>query len=464
MMEQLSDLARRVGGSLHGADAALERVVSDTRQLRRGDLFVALRGERFDGHDFVLRAGSVGASGALVARAVEGAISQVVVGDSLQGLQDYAASWRADFSLPVIGVTGSSGKTTTKQMLAAVCAARGPALATEGNLNNHIGVPLTLLRLRANQRTAVIEMGANHAGEIAALARIARPDIGIVTQAGDAHLEGFGSRDGVAHAKGEMYSGLQGRGVAVINRDDAYFSLWQKLAGASTILSFGLAESADVHAADVRMQGSSPDAAADTTVFTLHTPQGRARVELPLPGLHNVRNALAAAAAGLALGLEPEAIAAGLGRVLPVAGRLNWIATADGARVLDDSYNANPTSLRAALDVLAAAPGQRWLALGDMRELGGNAAALHEEAGRSARALGIDRVYALGALARQAAEGFGGGGRHFETVEALVEALREDLREQGGARVAVLVKGSRSSRMERVVAALTGRTAAQGEH
>jgi UDP-N-acetylmuramoyl-tripeptide--D-alanyl-D-alanine ligase len=452
-MERLSDVARRIGGKLLGEDAAFARVVTDTRQLQRGDLFVALKGDRFDGHDYVLRAMSLGAAGALVSQTVEGATAQVLVPDVLAGLQAYARSWREDFELPVIGVTGSSGKTTTKQMLAAVCGALGTVLATEGNLNNHIGVPLTLLRLRREHAVAVIEMGANHLGEIALLAGIARPGVGVVTQAGDAHLEGFGSREGVARGKGEMFSGLQNQGVAVINRDDVYFDLWRQLAGGAQVLSFGLSSQADVRAEDIR---GLPEQAPTAMLFTLVTPQGRAHVELPLPGRHNVANALAAAAAGLALGLEPAVIAAGLGRVRPVAGRLNWMNTLQGARLLDDSYNANPTSLRAALELLAGLPGQRWLVLGDMKELGGDAEALHEEAGRNARALGIDRLYSVGPLAQQAAAGFGANARHYASAELLIEALREQLAETDAAQVALLVKGSRSSRMERVVAALTG--------
>ena len=452
-MEQLSAVARRIGGRLLGEDAAFARVVTDTRQLQRGDLFVALKGDRFDGHDYVLRAASLGAAGSLVSHAVDGAPSQVSTADTLEGLQAYAASWRNDFSMPVIGVTGSSGKTTTKQMLAAVCAARGPVLATEGNLNNHIGVPLTLLKLRAMHRTAVIEMGANHGGEIALLAKLARPDIGIVTQAGDAHLEGFGSREGVARAKGELFSALGGRGVAVVNRDDVYFELWLKLAGSSRVLSFGLSPQADVRAENI---SAEPADAPLCSVFTLIAPEGRVRVELPLPGRHNVVNALSVAAAALALGMDLHAIADGLAAVRPVAGRLSWMNTQQGARLLDDSYNANPTSLRAALDLLAGLPGQRWLVLGDMKELGDDAAAIHEEAGRAARNLGIDRLYTVGALAQQAAEGFGAQGRHFADAEALIEALRGELADTDASKVALLVKGSRSSRMERVVSALTG--------
>ncbi|GAC1619596.1 MAG: UDP-N-acetylmuramoyl-tripeptide--D-alanyl-D-alanine ligase [Nevskia sp.] len=448
IMERLSDAARRIGAALHGADAAFARVVTDTRQLRAGDLFVALKGEHYDGHDYVQRAQSLGAAGALVSRLVDGGGPQILVPDTLAGLQALAASWRKGFDIPFVAVTGSSGKTTTKQILAAIFAARGPVLATEGNLNNHIGVPLTLLKLRAEQRTAIIEMGANHAGEIAALAALARPGVGIVTQAGDAHLEGFGSREGVARAKGELFAALAG-GVAVINADDAYAPLWRELAADASVLTFGFSATADVRAEDlVGLPAQAPAAMA----FTLITPAGSARVELPLPGRHNVANALAAAAAGVALGLGVEQIAAGLARVAPVAGRLAWTTTREGARLLDDSYNANPTSLRAALELLAGLPGERRLVLGEMRELGADAAELHEEAGRAARALGIERLYTLGALARHAAHGFGAHARDFDSVDALVDALRADL----NAQVTVLVKGSRGARMERVVAALTG--------
>ncbi|WP_273456710.1 UDP-N-acetylmuramoyl-tripeptide--D-alanyl-D-alanine ligase [Nevskia ramosa] len=451
-MERLSDVARRIGASLHGTDAAFSRVITDTRQLQPGDLFVALKGDRFDGHDYVARAMSLGAVGALVSRIVDGGGSQILVADTLDGLQRYAQSWRQDFDLPVIGITGSTGKTTTKQMVAAVVAARGPVLATVGNLNNHIGVPLTLLTLRAEHRTAVIEMGASGPGEIALLAKLAQPQIGIVTQAGDAHLEGFGSREGVAHAKGELFAAIASQasgGVAIINADDPYAPLWRRLAGDAAVLSFGLAETADVRAEDLV---GVPEHAPEATAFTLVAPVGGARIELALPGLHNVQNALSAAAVGIALNLGIEQIAKGLANVEPVAGRLNWKTTREGARVLDDSYNANPTSLRAALDLLASLPGERWLVLGEMRELGPDAASIHEDAGRAARSLGIDRLYTLGEMAGHAADGYGDTADSYEELDDLVAALKDQLAEG----VTVLVKGSRGARMERVVAALTG--------
>ncbi len=446
-MERLSDVGRRIGAVLHGEDRGFSRVVTDSRQLRPGDLFVALRGDHFDGHDYVQRAASLGAAGALVSHVVDGGGSQLLVeGDTLGALQAYAAIWRKEFALPVIGVTGSSGKTTTKQMLAAVFAQRGPVLATEGNLNNHIGVPLTLLRLRREHLTAVIEMGANHAGEIALLAALAQPGVGIITQAGDAHLEGFGSREGVAKAKGELFAVVAaGKGLSVINADDDYAPLWQQLAQGGKRLMFGFDATADVGAADV-----TPIATG--IAFTLRTPEGAARVALNLPGRHNVMNALAAAAAGHALGLTPDQIATGLSQVQPVAGRLNRLRTPEGATLIDDSYNANPTSLKAAMALLGDAPGERRLVLGEMRELGPDAAAIHQQAGRDAQAAGIDRLYTLGKLPQLAAEAFGPNAHAFDDVDALVAALRKGLDEG----VTVLVKGSRGARMERVVAALTG--------
>jgi UDP-N-acetylmuramoyl-tripeptide--D-alanyl-D-alanine ligase len=452
MMERLSQLATRIGRTLAGPDAAVLRVVTDTRAVQPGDLFVALRGERFDAHDFVAEAVARGAVGVLVQRPMAVAVGQIVVQDTLAALQALAASWRRSFTLPVVAVTGSNGKTTTKQLLAAVFAARGPVLATEGNLNNHIGVPLTLLKLRAIHATAVIEMGANHAGEIALLARLAAPDVGIVTQAGDAHLEGFGSREGVAHAKGELFVALRGEngdatpsagGVAIINADDPYAPLWQQLAGSARRITFGLNSATDVRAEQIELH-------ADGVQFDLLTPVGHASVALPLPGAHNVMNALAAAAAGVALGLDAVAIARGLAGVEKPKGRVNVHVLPGGARLIDDSYNANPSSLAAGVALLAAEAGQRLLVLGDMAELGPASDALHAAAGREAKSAGIDALYALGTRAEQAARAFGEAGQCFETLDALVAALRPRLT----GRTTVLVKGSRSARMERVVAAV----------
>nr|WP_202922390.1 UDP-N-acetylmuramoyl-tripeptide--D-alanyl-D-alanine ligase [Sinimarinibacterium sp. NLF-5-8] len=452
MMMTLTELARALSAPLRG-EARFNRVVIDTRAVQAGDLFVALRGERFDGHDFVAQARAAGAVAALVSRWVDADIPQLCVADTLDGLQRMAALWRARFAGTVIGVTGSNGKTTTKQLLASVMRARGDVLATQGNLNNHIGVPLTLLSLRA-QATAVIEMGANHLGEIATLTHLAQPDVGVITHAGDAHLEGFGSREGVARGKGELFAGLRAQGTAVINADDVYAGLWKTLAGARAQIAFALENSADVRATDVQ-----PLADGSGSTFTLHTPSGRADVRLPLPGRHNVLNALAAAACGVALNLDAATLAEGLARVDAPQGRLTWRQSQQGARVMDDSYNANPSSLRAGMEVLASLPGRRYLALGAMKELGDNAEQLHQQAGQTARALGLDGVFALGDLAAHAARGFGDGGHVFATPQALADALGAKL----DARAVVLVKGSRASQMERVVAALVGSTS-EGAH
>lgn len=445
MMETVAKLAQRIGAVVHGTDVSFARVTTDTRKVQPGDLFVALKGEHFDGHEFVAQAASLGAAAALVSRSLDSDLPQIVVADTLTTLQEYAAAWRQDFELPVVAVTGSNGKTTTKQMLAAIFAARGPVLATAGNFNNHIGLPLTLLSLRQQHRTAVIEMGASHAGEIALLTRLTRPDVGVITQAGDAHLEGFGSREGVARAKGELFAGLH-RGVAVINADDAYAPLWRELAASASMITFGVEAQADVCARNIE-----PLAAGGGTRFELCAVGSRQTVNLPLPGRHNVCNALAAAACAVALGMDLHDIAAGLAQVQSAQGRVTWKTTPQGARLLDDSYNANPTSLNAGMELLATLPGERWLVLGDMAELGGDALRLHEQAGITARRLGLNRLYAVGELAGAAARAFGNGGHTFATHDALAVALRPELDDN----VALLVKGSRSARMERVVAALS---------
>jgi len=447
-MQMLSAFAADIGAEFRGADMRVERICHDSRRVRPGDLYVALRGEVHDGHRFLADAKAAGAVAALVDHWSDCGLPQLRVDDVLLGLQAMAAAWRNKHTMPVIAVTGSNGKTTTKQLLASIFATRGPVLATEGNLNNHIGVPLTLLALRAEHRTAVIEMGANHAGEIALLTRLARPDVGVVTQAGDAHLEGFGSRSGVARAKGELFSGL-GDGIAAINADDAYADLWADMAGDTRQIRFGLQAGADVHAEDVQ-----PQLIGDVlgSRFVLETPVGRARVKLPLPGTHNVMNALAAVSCAVAIGLDISEIASGLAGVQAAQGRLSWKTTTEGARLLDDSYNANPTSLQAGMELLAAQPGRRYLVLGAMAELGDDAARLHHEAGVAARALGIDGLYGLGSLVDEAVRGFGGDARVFDEVAELAAALKSQLDSNS----IVLVKGSRSARMERVVEALTG--------
>ncbi len=438
----LARLADRIGGRYHGDDRPFRGVSTDSRRIEPGELFVALKGPSFDGHDFIAQAEAAGCAAVMVERDVETPLPRIEVADTRVGLGRLAAAWRSQFRLPLIAVTGSNGKTTVKEMLAAILRRQGPVLATQGNLNNDIGVPLTLLRLASEHRTAVVEMGANHPGEIAWLTELARPTVALITNAAAAHLEGFGSLEGVARAKGEIYGGLEEGGIAVINADDPFAGLWRGLNRERKVVTFGLEQEADVSA---EWEGGT-----DGSRLELHTWRGEEHVALPLAGRHNVMNALAATAAALAAGVELSAIREGLEAMTPVAGRLEHKRTAGGIPIIDDSYNANPASLGAALKVLAMAEGVRCLVMGDMGELGEEAVWLHQRIGEMARTEGIDRLYAVGELSRAAVLAFGSGGRHFDDREALIAALRKDL--QKG--MTVLVKGSRSMRMEQVVNAL----------
>ena len=446
MKRRLADLAAASGGTLYGADADFAGVLIDSRRVGTGDLFVALPGTRADGHDFVAAAGAAGAVGALVARRVDAPLAQIVVPDVAAALGAAARAWRDAFAGTVLAVAGSNGKTTTKEMLAAILVQAGPTVATQGNLNNQLGVPLTLLHLAPAQRAAVIEIGANHPGEVAALAALVRPHIGLVTNAGAEHLEGFGSIEGVARAEGELFAALESAGTAIVNADDVYAALWRGMTRAR-VVSFGLTAGADVRAERLQFDVGACGFAAR---FELVAPVGRCVVELALAGRHNVQNALGAAAAALAAGVRLEQVAAGLATIRAVGGRLQFRLASCGAWLIDDSYNANPSSVRAALDVLAELGGRRWLVLGDMGELGDFAAGSHRDAGRYARAHGVERLYAHGPLAALAAREFGSGAQCFESVEPLLQALQTDI----GPDVRLLVKGSRVNRLERVVAAL----------
>jgi len=438
----LSTAAGWLDAALHGDDIEFHGVSTDSRTIEPGMLFVALKGPNHDGHDHVAAALAAGAVAALVDHPLDVSLPQLVAGDTRLALGRLAAAWRQELATPLIAVTGSNGKTTVKEMCAAICARAGLTLATRGNLNNDIGVPLTLLRLSPEHRYGVIEMGANHPGEIAYLTDLTRPEVAIITNAGSAHLEGFGSVEGVAQAKGEIYQGLREGGVAVINADDAFAGLWRKLSSGHRTLTFGLAEPADIGA-----RGLGDVHGSELEVLT---PLGSFHLDLALPGRHNIMNALAAVGAGIALGIDLEQIAAGLGALSPVAGRLMTREGINGATVIDDSYNANPASLHAGLEVLAGCSGQRYLALGDMGELGEGSVALHRQAGTDARAIGIERLYATGELSRYASEAFGENGFYFAQQQQLIEALLPEM----NSNVTVLVKGSRSSRMERVVEAL----------
>jgi UDP-N-acetylmuramoyl-tripeptide--D-alanyl-D-alanine ligase len=443
----LARLASCGSGRLVGDDRSFEGISTDSRSLPRGALFAALRGERFDGHEFAAAAAERGAAGLLVERQLAIELPQVVVSDTLQALTSCARAQRRRFSRPVLGVTGSNGKTTTKEMIGAILGRLGPCLVTKGNLNNHIGVPLTLLGLRGEHRYAVIEMGASHRGEIAHLAAIAAPDIAIVTNAGAAHLEGFGTLEGVAAGKGEIYAALPEQGVAIVNADDQFAALWQSLASGRTVITFGIDRAADFRARNVR---TSVTADASHFEFDLVTPAGTERARLALAGLHNLRNALGAAAAAHAAGAGIADIVRGLADVKPVKGRLELKPAINGALVVDDSYNANPGSLKAGLDAFQAFPGARWLVLGDMAELGPSTRELHADIGKYAKASGVVRLLAFGPESRSAADAFGEGGSWFSDIDDLIAEARQSL-EKG---VVVLVKGSRVNRLERVASAL----------
>jgi UDP-N-acetylmuramoyl-tripeptide--D-alanyl-D-alanine ligase len=452
MAMQLSQAAEVLSGRCVSADVAFRGVSTDTRQLQPGSLFVALRGENHDGHDYLDTARELGAAAAAVSRVTKTALPLLEVADTRLALGRLATWWRAQFSLPVVAVTGSNGKTTVRTMTHAILSRTGRTLATQGNLNNDIGLPLTLFRLDPEDRYAVIEMGANHPGEINYLASIAQPDIAVVTNAGPAHLEGFGNLEGVARAKGELFARLGAQGIAIINADDRYAWLWRELAAHCRIVEFGLRAEAAVRADWRGDVGGSR--------MALKTPWGDAELHLPLPGRHNVLNALAASAAALAAGAALDAVVAGLETLSPVAGRFTVHRLAQGVTVIDDTYNANPASLQAAIEVLATAGGETWLVLGDMGELGAGARELHAEAGRRARAAGVDRLFTLGELSRAAAESFGGDAAVFDTVDGLIDALRSEAHDG----LHVLVKGSRRMRMERVVQALGVAASAERMH
>ena len=442
----LAEFAAACGGRLVGADRAFHEVGIDSRRLSAGELFAALAGQRLDGHQFLADAAARGAAGAVVLREQPVSLAQIVVDNVEAALARAASAARARFSGPLIGVAGSNGKTTVKEMIAAVLAQGSPCLATRGNLNNHLGVPLTLLRLTPEHRSAVIEMGANRAGDVAQLVRIARPDIGLITNAGAEHLEGFGSLEGAARAEGEMVAELPGAATAVLNADDAFVGLW-RASTAARVVSFGLAAPAEFTARQLRLQ---LDAQGFASSFDLYAPAGRVTVRLALAGRHNVLNALAAAAAAVSAGASLEQVRAGLASVRAVRGRLQLRRRTDGGWLIDDSYNANPSSVRVGLEVLAQIPRRRWLVLGDMAELGEFAAASHREIGEAARTLGVERLYSYGALAALAADGFGAGAERFEDATALQRALSQALEPS----VTLLVKGSRVNRLERLVESL----------
>ena len=438
----------RVVGGAQAEAQAVNGLTSDTRAIKQGQLFVALAGERFDAHDFLAAALQAGAAGLLVSdeQRLPAGAPAVLVADTRQALGQLAAAWRAQFTLPLIAVTGSNGKTTTKEMIASILEAAypGAVLATRGNFNNDVGLPLTLLGLHAGHRAAVVEMGMNQPGEIAYLTQLARPTVALVNNAQRAHLQGMGDLAEIAREKGSIFTGLTTAGVAVFNADDAQSAVWQAQVDAAgqRSLRFAVNQPAEV-------RGTLTQQGLDF-LLALQTPAGEAQLVLPVPGRHNAVNALAATAACLAAGIALPQIVAGLESFRGVKGRLQRRPGQQGAQILDDTYNANPDSVRAGIDVLASTIGKKILVLGDMGEIGEGSHQCHDEIGGYAKSQGVDRLYAMGEASAQAVRNFGEGGRHFCNIDKLIAAVQKEL----AADTTVLVKGSRFMRMERVADAL----------
>ena len=442
----LQTLAQITDGTLFGSDGIISEVTTDTRNIAAGGLFIALKGERFDAHDFASEAIASGAAALLVSKRLQVEVPQVVVGDTRIALGQLAAWVRQQVKSRVVALTGSSGKTSVKEMTAAILRQCGETLCTAGNLNNDVGVPLTLLRLTEAHQYAVIELGANHQGEIAWTTALTRPESALINNLAAAHLEGFGSLAGVAKAKGEIFLGLSANGTAIINLDSHDWLRWQTLLTQQRVWRFSATESvaADFYAADVAVTSQG-------TAFTLHTPQGAVAVMLPLPGRHNIANALAASALALSVGAPLEAVAQGLAALKAVPGRLFPIALGPQKLLLDDSYNANVGSMTAAAQVLSEMPGYRVMVTGDMAELGAEAVACHREVGAAAQRAGIDKVLSVGSLSQYISDA-SGVGEHFRDKAALSERLLSLLAEHQV--ITVLVKGSRSAAMEQVVQTL----------
>ena len=451
MKSSLFDIKPWVSGAIAHVDAEFNGVSTDSRSAAPGSLFIALRGEKFDAHHFMGDLAKRGVAAVVVERLPKNVdLPALIVPDTRAALAAIARHWRRQFSLPVIGVTGSNGKTTVKEMLASilqVAAGDDQFLATRGNFNNDIGVPLTLLRLHAGCRAAVIELGMNHPGEIAQLAKVAQPTIGLVNNAQREHQEFMASVEAVAIENGAVIASLPPNGTAVFPADDPYTSLWRgtaKQTGQRKIITFGIADDADVTCA-WKPNGFGCD-------LEIRAPAVTFSVTLMAAGQHNVRNALAAVACALALGIKPAKIALGLAAFRPVAGRLQRKQALNGAYVIDDTYNANPDSVRAAIDVLAQADGPKLLVLGDMGEVGNDGRKYHEEVGAYARGRGIARLLTLGELAQSSGSAFGAHANHFDDITALLHALDIAVTPT----TTVLVKGSRFMQMERVVLHLTG--------
>ena len=441
---KLSQVADMAQGKLQGEDDYISSLSTDSRKLSKGQLFVALEGDRFDGHEFITQQVEQHAHGALIHKQVETTLPTIMVDNTLDGLARWSKAWRKIVAPQMVAVTGSNGKTTVKQMLSNVLSLAGSTCYTQGNLNNHIGVPLTLLTLRKHHQFAVIEMGANHFGEINYLSCLAEPNIAVITNAGPAHLEGFGSIEGVSRAKGEIMNGLLADGVIVLNADDQYLNAWLQMATDRDlkVVTFGFDEKADVRG--ISHKGSELVIAFDDQ---------RIEVNLPLLAKHNACNALAVAAVALQLNVDHRLIKQGLETANHVRGRLQTKLGINGSTVLDDTYNANPGSMSAAIDVLCAQSKEPWLVIGDMGELGDEAEQIHAQIGTLAKSVGVKKLFTLGELSKYATQSFGEQANHFYTHNELSEALLAQLNNE----CCVLVKGSRAMHMEDIVRSIIQR-------
>lgn len=451
----LSEIAIAVDGQLQGEDCAISSVTTDTRKISPGDLFIALVGASFDGHQFIEQAQAAGAAAFIVDRPIDSVQPYIVVADTQQALGALGAYVKAQVNPKTVAITGSNGKTTTKEMVAAILAGEGSVLATAGNFNNEIGVPLTLLRLTHEHQFAVIELGANHKGEIAYTCSLTQPDVALINNVMPAHIEGFGSIQGVAEAKSEIFSGLKMHGVAIVNGDSDYLGYWQQHVTEKPLKWFSTQDKhAQVFASDIQLDEQG------LASFILHSAQGEQAITLPVPGLHNVSNALAAASLCLELGVSLSSIAAGFAQMQNVKGRLNVHQVRTGLTVIDDTYNANLASAKAATDLLSIYPGFRILVVGDMGELGDEAQMYHQQLGEYALLKGIDAVAAVGELSLHTAKGAASIGYHFGDKAALYIWLSQQIANQEHA-ISILVKGSRSAQMEEVVAFINQNEKAQ---
>lgn len=441
---KLTEIAKIIGATVPKQDIEISSISIDTRELNSGQLFIALKGEQFDGHAFLEKAVEKNAAAVIVADDVSLPIPSLKVADTRVALGKIAANQRDIYQIPVIGITGSCGKTTTKTMLASILSRMGPTLAPEKSFNNDVGVPLTLLKLNSNYQYAVIEIGANHPGEVAYLSGIAKQNVAVITNVAPAHLAGFGTIEGVARAKGEIYEKLSDRDFAIINNDDVFASTWLQKLTTKSVLTFGIKNQADVMAKNIRLDEDGKPS------FDVVYPGGNLAIHLPILGMHNVMNALAAIAAAHAVGANAQAIVRGLAEVEPVSKRLIRYKGQSGSLIIDDTYNANPLSVNAALETLTHGNGEKIFVFGDMAELGPDEEKFHAEVGKNARRLGINKIYACGKLSHLTVDAFGDNGFHYKDQASLIAALRNSLHEKA----VVLIKGSRSSKMENVVQAL----------